>query len=688
MPTDQSLTTSQPGGSPPPAGADTITGSPVNAPSGNESTGTSDDGERYFNSDWLNNQISPFVQAAERQRRSVAPEGGRAEGAVTGLMEKIGQKAANVVQNTMTLPQRAMAASERLRTTGQYDPAPAVETALMTAGPGGAALARRAGGRAVAGDTVNAGMLGQGVGDAVNEHDLSTLISTGGAMAVPYAGPAVRAAGRAITARPGATMAAGAAGGALAAGEASGGAVPQPDQAAMRRQMEEASAISTAVPRAGQSDSMLQRAGVKGPQAPDEQPLPNSMTRIGPQPSGPQSINDLLPPGEEPPRPYPTNAPQPGRFRGDAARLAGPVPTPDSRPAAPPAPKPPPGMDARELKRWNSEQNRAAAERGKAEAEIERQRREDQARIEADAAERKAKLEAAQEEKRIRREQEAAKAEDERKAALQKAEDDRKAAEEKRVREMGFRERHPVISSAMQFGGIPAIAALTQAGRYADLLSKNSRVRDMLSRVGEMRRDMPALKAAGDKAKGAGMETELKEMLKAKPVEHGSVVGQPSRGKALASGATTAEFNVLPEEIDLVNLPPEAKARQDADAVSWLEKAGLGAVGGATGYALGEKIPVFGKRLETPTAAIKGTEKEVKTFLKDAPKKAEKKTDPLADLETTLAKHQANKATVAAAAPAPKRSKAKAAERDEERAKELKKQRDRKDKEPPAALEM
>jgi hypothetical protein len=99
----------------------------------------------------------PFARAAARTRQSVQPEGGRLEGPATFVLENYLPHVANQL---LTLPQRALEASERLRLTGEYDPGPAVETALMMAGmrgmragPPGRGMARR--GSDLTGGTVN-----------------------------------------------------------------------------------------------------------------------------------------------------------------------------------------------------------------------------------------------------------------------------------------------------------------------------------------------------------------------------------------------------------------------------------------------------------------------------------------------------------------------------------------------------
>jgi hypothetical protein len=73
----------------------------------------------------------PFARAALRTRQSVQPQGGRSEGAATRVLENY---LPHVLGGLATLPQRALDASEELRLTGEYEPAPAVEIASMMVG--------------------------------------------------------------------------------------------------------------------------------------------------------------------------------------------------------------------------------------------------------------------------------------------------------------------------------------------------------------------------------------------------------------------------------------------------------------------------------------------------------------------------------------------------------------------------
>ena len=71
----------------------------------------------------------PFERAAARTRRSVRPPRGRKEGLATALPEK-------VVMDALSLPRRAFGAAQQYSETGEYNPAPIMETALtaMTGG--------------------------------------------------------------------------------------------------------------------------------------------------------------------------------------------------------------------------------------------------------------------------------------------------------------------------------------------------------------------------------------------------------------------------------------------------------------------------------------------------------------------------------------------------------------------------
>jgi hypothetical protein len=73
----------------------------------------------------------PFTRAALRTRQSVQPQGGRREGPTTHVLKNY---LPHVLGGLATLPQRALDASEELRLTGEYDPAPAMEIASMMVG--------------------------------------------------------------------------------------------------------------------------------------------------------------------------------------------------------------------------------------------------------------------------------------------------------------------------------------------------------------------------------------------------------------------------------------------------------------------------------------------------------------------------------------------------------------------------
>jgi len=70
----------------------------------------------------------PFARAAFRTRQSVRPDGGRQEGRVTSVLENYLPDVANQLA---TLPDRTIEALARYNLTGEFDPAPFVETALL-----------------------------------------------------------------------------------------------------------------------------------------------------------------------------------------------------------------------------------------------------------------------------------------------------------------------------------------------------------------------------------------------------------------------------------------------------------------------------------------------------------------------------------------------------------------------------
>ena len=80
----------------------------------------------------------PFTRAAARTRQSVQPPFGRQPGIATLLLQNLVPAAVQgvpaAVQAIATLPQRAMKAAGDLHKTGEYDPGPAVETAMLMVG--------------------------------------------------------------------------------------------------------------------------------------------------------------------------------------------------------------------------------------------------------------------------------------------------------------------------------------------------------------------------------------------------------------------------------------------------------------------------------------------------------------------------------------------------------------------------
>jgi hypothetical protein len=77
----------------------------------------------------LKELMQPFEAAAQRQRQSVRPYGGRQEGAATSGLE-------SVLMQLLTLPARAGQAAVQYGDTGEYNPAPFLEAgAALVGGP-------------------------------------------------------------------------------------------------------------------------------------------------------------------------------------------------------------------------------------------------------------------------------------------------------------------------------------------------------------------------------------------------------------------------------------------------------------------------------------------------------------------------------------------------------------------------
>ena len=90
-------------------------------------------------------QPSPAEIAAARLRRSVRPEGGRQEGAVTQGLDRAAPVAGQALGMLASIPQRAFEASETRRLGGDYDPAPVVDAAMLGLGGGMPGATRAAG---------------------------------------------------------------------------------------------------------------------------------------------------------------------------------------------------------------------------------------------------------------------------------------------------------------------------------------------------------------------------------------------------------------------------------------------------------------------------------------------------------------------------------------------------------------
>jgi hypothetical protein len=77
------------------------------------------------------NDVSPWLMAALRQRQAVQPLGGRREGPASYVLSNY---VPHALQQMLGLPTRALQTAGELQRSGEYDPAPIIETAGMMVG--------------------------------------------------------------------------------------------------------------------------------------------------------------------------------------------------------------------------------------------------------------------------------------------------------------------------------------------------------------------------------------------------------------------------------------------------------------------------------------------------------------------------------------------------------------------------
>jgi hypothetical protein len=73
----------------------------------------------------------PFTRAARRTAQTVQPPGGRRDSSLIRFLEKYPP---HVIEQLLSLPERTIRAAGDLQRTGEYDPAPAAETAMLVVG--------------------------------------------------------------------------------------------------------------------------------------------------------------------------------------------------------------------------------------------------------------------------------------------------------------------------------------------------------------------------------------------------------------------------------------------------------------------------------------------------------------------------------------------------------------------------
>ena len=110
------------------------------------------DGGTPYSGLLASSDFDPFQAAAARQRYAVKPPEGRGYGPASFVLDKYVPAAA---QRLLSLPERAIGAAQTLQGEGAYDPAPALETAMLMVGAPGPP------GRGALGSSINPRRLGR-----------------------------------------------------------------------------------------------------------------------------------------------------------------------------------------------------------------------------------------------------------------------------------------------------------------------------------------------------------------------------------------------------------------------------------------------------------------------------------------------------------------------------------------------
>ena len=600
------------------------------------SSGASDeqDDDEMFN--------SPWIRAAVRQRMAVQPPGGRLEsgrqGEISQFVNAIGERAAQAVVDApakaVSLAKGAMGASEGLRTTGEYNPAPVVEAASMAVAPG-AVLSRRAAGAGagqMAGDAMSGLGLAFGAQDAASEHDLSSLVpAVAGAAAPAIAGP-MRAAGQTaarVMARNPIKTAAGIGGAAaLVPGAAEAGPAREEAGALARREQPS--------PMGGAVDAGMELTGTPG-SIRDKAPEPSQE----PEPASPrkQVAGDIPTPdtADKPAwaRPLEEKAYIPIRdpstpldqIQVDESKWKGPgeYKSQEAMGRARPEPYMRPQRPATSVTVDKKTGQRTVSKVDPKEWEA------DQVRAEA-AREKEIKAWDDEDKKNRDAFQRSAEAQKGAWVAHQKSLAKEEALEKKRKAQETLREKYPIATTALAVG-VPEVVAggLKYLDRMRQLMAQNKRVKLMLESVDKSEKALPEIEKKIEEGTRGGLartKGEVKGLQKIEGAETPVDLVSPHKGESLKSmiarnapmGATTTGIGIAPDVAELVrpkdkDYPPEPTTDKEKilEVAKTLGLMGLGFSGGVAGSKVGEMLPMV-LRGKDPTSARAAADKLLTTY--------------------------------------------------------------------------
>ena len=560
---------------------------------------------------------SPWIRAAVRQRMAVQPPGGRLEsgqqGEISQFVNAIGERAAQAVVGTagkaLSIPRRAMEASEGLRTTGEYDPAPVVQAASMAVAPG-AVLARRAAGAGVgqmAGDAMSGLGLAFGAQDAANEHDLSSLVPAVAGAAMPAIAGPMRAAGQTaarVMARNPIKTAAGI-GGAAALTPGAAEAGPAREEAGALARREQPS------PMGGAVDAGMELTGAPG-SIRDKAPEPSQE----PEPASPrkQVAGDI---------PTPDTADKPAWARplekeateipSALAKYAGPLPPPtpkaetmsvdmsgykdepfrfaETPPDVTPYKKTVTKYDAKG-RPYTTEAISADYEKVAMGPYREREKAA-RTQYEKGAEERKSAYKSAQQSK--------AYSEAEKKRQEQVDEVVKKAREKKETEEQSFARAHPWLDKVFRYGAELGLGGLAYGKRLEKLMMRNKEVKDIVKHL----EDVMAAKGKGTSSAEAltgrigGLE-KMEERAAALPPPDKMFSVRPKEllKKGGIGAASAAPMAMIPTAYDL------GYGTEDATPQKIAARWGQALTAGAAAPMLAVEAPLLWSKRTVPSSRI------------------------------------------------------------------------------------